>query len=166
MPALYVGKSLITVEQYRAFDPSHPGGGADEPATGVSFEQAGAYCAWYARMSKKAFRLPTAPEWEWACRSERLTRFPWGDDEAGGGAFAWTAESSAGRLHDVETKRANPFGLHDTIGLAWEWVVTPDGPALMGGSFRTPLAELWAWTRCEPTPGVVADAGFRILREL
>ena len=173
--ALYVGKSVITNAQYEAFDPAHAraavASGDDEPVVGVSFDEAAGYCEWYARISQKAFRLPTDAEWDHACRSGREGRWPWGDDASLGAARAWTLENSAARTHDVESLRANPFGLHDTIGLAWEWTSSPGVPAatrlVRGGSFRTPLAEATCDVRrVRGDAERRDDVGFRIVRPL
>jgi formylglycine-generating enzyme required for sulfatase activity len=170
LPSLYVGKSVITNAQYEAFDPGHgrpaTSPGDDHPVIGVSLPQAQAYAAWYAALSGKAFRLPTDDEWEWACRGGTTGRWPWGDDPGRAAELAWTAESSDGRTHEIGTRRANPVGLHDTIGLAWEWTASPgEPPCLRGGSFRTPIAEIACFTRREMRSDDVADdAGLRIVR--
>jgi len=172
MPSLYIGKSVITNAQYEAFDPgrarTEASAGDDEPALGVSLPQAQAYCAWYAALSGKPFRLPSDDEWEWACRGGSSARWPWGDDAARAAEFAWTAENSEGRAHPVESLRANALGLHDMMGLAWEWTASATHPPfLRGGSFRTSIREVDCATRLEPSGGAPPDAaGFRIVRDL
>nr|MBX2803335.1 formylglycine-generating enzyme family protein [Myxococcales bacterium] len=34
------------------------------------------------------------------------------------------------------------YGLHQTLGDVWEWVVGEEGPVLRGGSYQTALPEL------------------------
>jgi formylglycine-generating enzyme required for sulfatase activity len=158
---------MVTNAHYEAFDAQHArcetSSGDDDPVVNVSFREAEAYCAWYAALSNKAFRLPTDAEWTFACRAGRDAP-PWGDDAARAGEFAWLAESSGGRTHEVETLKANAFGLHDLLGLAWEW--TAPG-ILRGGSFRTSAREVGcALRRVEDEDARFDDAGFRIVRAL
>lgn len=183
VPALYVGKSVITNEQYEAFDPTHERSalscGDDEPVTRVSFHDAVSYCEWYARVSRKAFRLPTEAEWERACRVEPGGGPPWGDDPERARDFAWGLESAGGRAREIETLRANGAGLHDTLGLVWEWTAGRDRArpteadvaagerVVRGGSFLTPEAELSCLARLSlPEDARRDDVGFRIVREL
>lgn len=165
--SFYIGKSLVTNAQYEAFDPVHErceiSSSDDDPVVNVGCRDAEAYCAWYAALSKKAFRLPTDDEWTFACRAGRDAP-PWGEDAAKAGEFAWLAENSGGRTHAVETLKANAFGLHDLIGLAWEW--TAPG-ILRGGSFRTSACDAsCALRRVERDDARFDDAGFRIVRGL
>ncbi len=62
-------------------------------------------------------RLPTEAEWEYACRAG-LTAPRYGELDA----IAWHRGNSDDRRHPVGQKAANPLGLHDMIGNAWEWV--------------------------------------------
>ena len=129
----------------------------------VAHAEAAAYCDWYAELSKKAFRLPTEIEWTFACRAGRDLP-PWSDEEARAPEFAWLAENSGGRTHEVETLKANTYGLHDMIGLAWEW--TAPG-ILRGGSFRTSVRDVArGMLRQQPEDARLDDAGFRIVRSL
>ena len=62
----------------------------DQPAVGVSWFEAGAYCTWLSEVTGRRFRLPTEAEWEKAARGGRTgTVFPWGDDPT-----EWAADPS------------------------------------------------------------------------
>ena len=137
----------------------------------MSFEQAVAYCAWYAALSKKPFRLPTEWEWEFACRGATRSRWFFGEDPAEGDRFVWHLGNSGDEAHPIEMLRANPAGLHDLLGNVWEWTTPEVGVAttgvLRGGSFRTAMEEMGGSVRFVPEAGATPDdVGFRIVRAL
>lgn len=100
--------------------PKYPEGDGDLPVTSVSFFDAAAYAQWAGK------RLPTEAEWEKAARGPQGNIFPWGDE------FDWTAanisqssKKKLGRqLQPVGSfpEGVSPYGVHDMIGNAWEWV--------------------------------------------
>jgi formylglycine-generating enzyme required for sulfatase activity len=103
------------------------------PAVEVSQEDAGKFCEELTRTERAAgrlpvgwaYRLPTEAQWEYACRAGRDTRYCFGDDSAGLGEYAWYAKNAkdAGEdfAHEVGTKRANDWGMHDMHGNVREW---------------------------------------------
>ena len=186
--AFYISKAPLTNLQYEVFRPDHVraahGPGDDDPAVGITFHDAQAYCDWYSERTGKAFRLPTEVEWEHAAKAE-TDEAVWFRGPKDAERFVWHAGNSEGKLHPIESKRANPFGLFDVLGTVWEWTssryapypVTPgDGRdardaevprVLRGGSFRSPLAELTCSLRRSASPDLRADdVGFRIVRSL
>ena len=119
----WIGQTPVTLGAYKRFVsatgqqmPSPLGFYAkwtndNTPIFNVSWNDSQGYCQW------AGGRLPTEAEWEYAARG--------GSTEARYGPIdkvAWYAKNSGGRTHDVAEKRANGFGLYDTLGNLQEWV--------------------------------------------
>jgi formylglycine-generating enzyme required for sulfatase activity len=121
------------------------------PVTGITSDEASAYCA------TLGGRLPTEAEWERAARGRRRHRFPWGrlyngrlanhgrsphgPDATDGFALAAPVGSfPAG---------ASPHGLLDAAGNAWEWTSSPPsaddvGPGADPSVYRVVRGGSWA----------------------
>lgn len=120
--------------------------GDHHPVVGVSWSDAKAYCEWLSEKEGVRYRLPTEAEWEFACRAGTSTWFSFGDRAKGvvhkfgnlGNVELERHRSHAAErqwLLDFEndpddgyvftapvgTYEANPWGLHDMHGNAWEW---------------------------------------------
>jgi eukaryotic-like serine/threonine-protein kinase len=137
-------------------------GQADHPVTGVTWDQALAYCNW---MSK---RLPTEAEWEAAGRGSGTAPqpYPWGSDPSAGG--------EALNLPDQETYpvgslafNKSPFGVFDMVGNVWEWVGEPYIPGqegfriLRGGRYGLLLDLSYRLAVAPDDSRYVKYAGFR-----
>ena len=72
----------------------------------------------------KKFEVPTAAEWEFACRAGSSTKYCNGDTTDDLRKVAWTTSNSGGAYHEVGTKEPNAWGLYDMHGNALEWVLT------------------------------------------
>jgi formylglycine-generating enzyme required for sulfatase activity len=111
----------------------------DEPVVCISWSDAQAYVAWLGKKALKPYRLLNESEWEYAARGGSTGRRYWADaDDASTCRYASVADSSYksvspgapmfpcadGFSHTAPVGRfpANPFGLHDMLGNAWEWV--------------------------------------------
>ncbi len=186
----YIGKFPVTNQQLEAFDSTFersPVSTADsDPAAGVSFEMARAYCRWYAGVSRKPMRLPTEVEWEFACRGGVADR-DCPEVRANADAHMWHAGNSGGPsgnsvVGKLDAKKANGFGLYGMLGGIWEWTSSlyraypprgapaddgslPGKRVLRGGSFRLGRAEIsCSLRRAEEPAARCDDVGFRIAK--
>ena len=172
----YLSKWPVTNEQFEAFDPDYrrsPLSPRDRDlAVGIDWNQADAYCRWYAEVSRKPMRLPTRTEWLYACRScSSADEEPaWTADLEAIDRHCWHAGNSEGRVQQPEHRQANDFGLHGMLGSVWEWVTdepahNPDQRTLCGGSFRLQPQELRVDLVRNEGPGFASnDTGFRVAR--
>jgi len=118
--------------------------GPDHPVLCISYTDAKAYVDWLRQRTGQPYRLLTDAEWEYAARAGTDTRRYWGDDRASACQYANVTDlDTAERLGlgevgldghvfpcrdghaltaPVGSFPPNPFGLHDMLGNAWEWV--------------------------------------------
>ena len=106
-----MSETEITSEQFARFRfDEQEGTGRFAPyATGVSWEDAVAFCEWLSRKEKRSYRLPTEAEWEYAARAGSTGLFP------GGGQPPSSGQPNAWGLKNMNTDAA-------------EWVLDWYGP--------------------------------------
>ena len=109
------------------------------PVGGVRWNDAAEFCARLSEREKMTpvysragetvtrregagYRLPTEAEWEFACRAGTTTNYWSGETDEDLASAGWSGQTSGGRAHQVGELQANPFGLFDTHGNAFEWV--------------------------------------------
>jgi formylglycine-generating enzyme required for sulfatase activity len=109
----------------------------DHPVVNVSWNDAQAFCRWLARDSKRAMRLPSEAEWEYACRAGSQTAYHFGDGPEELVRYANVADGTAKKKFPkletitaedgyvftapVGSFRPNGFGLFDMHGNVWQW---------------------------------------------
>jgi len=106
--AFYIQETEVTAEQFRLFDPEYARSGY---ATGVSSQEAEAFCQWLTQSTQDDFvyRLPTEAEWEYLCRAGTDTPFSSGNNPPSGGI-------------------PNPWGVLNMHNQPLEWVSDWYGP--------------------------------------
>jgi formylglycine-generating enzyme required for sulfatase activity len=134
----------------------------NNPVRGVTWEQAGAYCAWANK------RLPSEAEWEVAGRGpgQNPPLYPWGEDPSAGGKALQLPDQDT---YEVGSQAFNksPFGVFDLVGNVWEWVgepyasVPPDHNILRGGRFGLPQDLAYRLVVAPDDTRYIKYAGFR-----
>ncbi len=132
----FIARTEVTNEQFEAFAPGHERHmytpGDRDPVVNVSWVEAREYCAWLSKKSGLPIRLPSEAEWECACRAGSNREFCFGDEEHWLELYAWFGQNSDLHAHEVGSKRANAFGLHDLHGNALEWCEDTYHPSYIG----------------------------------
>lgn len=153
----------------------------DHPVTCVSWYDAMAFCQWLSKKTGTHIRLPSASEWEYACRAGSK-----GDFAGDINAMGWHRANSGHRTHPVGRKKPNAWGVYDMHGNVWEWTldmwrdnyegVPTDGspwieaktfePIMRGGSFFNPTWWLRSPNHMRNNPGnrFSYNQGLRIVR--
>jgi sulfatase modifying factor 1 len=153
------------------------------PVTGVSWDDAQAYCRWRCDAGD-SMRLPTEAEWEYAARGGREgAAYPWGDEIP-----AWVPNEGRGPLDGpwpVTMGEPNGFGLFGIGANIHEWcadwyaadyyarspTANPVGPetgtrrASRGGAWRHAITISRCAQRSRIHPSFrYTDYGFRVVR--
>lgn len=161
------------------------------PVVNVSWDDAVAYTEWLSSETLKPYRLPSEAEWEYAARAGTSTPYSWGNligvEHANcNGCRSRSNRDQRGTVA-AGSFRANPWGLHDMHGNAWEWVsdcrldnyegATGDGSSrtapnceqrvLRGGSWRVTSSLVRAAQRGWGNETLrVDDVGIRVVVEM
>ena len=149
-------------------------GQADErrPITGISHDDALAYCDWLSEATGVVLRLPTAAEWEKSARGADGRAFPWGDRMSLGACASLELGRPQGPPPQVGSYPldCSPVGVEDTAGGVWEWTSTAladQRKIVMGGSIVSePDGCRSAGRRALQANTKLHFLGFRVLLEL
>jgi formylglycine-generating enzyme required for sulfatase activity len=163
----YLGKYPVTIDQWRAVMGAAPPGmkglnnkfrvSGRQPVVRVSCLEAEAFCARLSRTTRRAYRLPTEAEWEYACRAGTTSPFAFGEsitqevvNHDGDLLRLWGKDCATTPVGSLRV--ANAFGLFDMHGNVWEWCRDHWHPSYQGAPIDGS-----AWQRD-------ADQGTRVLR--
>jgi formylglycine-generating enzyme required for sulfatase activity len=132
--------------------------GKDEaPIANVSWSDAKQYVAWLADATRKAYRLPSEAEWEFAARGGTQSKYWWGDQLLSGMASCRDCAEvgAADQPVKVGSFKPNPFGLYDMGGGVDQWVedcwhknyqgAPADGSAWLGGDCTSRVVRSGSW---------------------
>ncbi len=142
VPSFFMGRYPVTQAQWRAVaalpqvnrelqpDPSQFKGDS-RPVEQVSWYEAVEFCARLKALTKRAYRLPSEAEWEYACRAGTQTPFYFGKTLTTelanyNGNYVYGSDGVKGENRQETTSVdhfgiANAFGLCDMHGNVWEW---------------------------------------------
>ncbi len=133
--SFYMGVTPVTQGQWKKVMGTTPWEGKDyvdsndeNAVSYVSWDMATEFCEKLAKAEGKPIRLPTAAEWECACRAGTDTAFSFGDDPAKLPDYGWfegncrKPDNLERYAHPVLKKKPNPWGFCDFHGNVREWV--------------------------------------------
>jgi len=176
----------------------------NHPVVCVSWNDAQAYTKWLATETGFTYRLPTEAEWEYAARGGSKSKYYYGNNAIEVCQYinhadyqmikAWQADTAVSTCDDgylttspVGQYPANGFGLYDSYGNVWEWVLDCYKPSLdgigadplvrtesgceehtlRGASWASQTVGITSSYRNSGRAGVpTVDYGFRVVREL
>ena len=189
----YMGKYEVTQGQWMSVMGNNPSvfknypDSEKYPVDMISWNKSQEFINRINELDLGTFRLPTEAEWEYACRAGTNTRYYWGTDSTDWKVYdyAWAFSRAEGKSHEVGTKKANRWGLHDMSGNVWEWcqdwrgayqendTIDPGGAAsgtkkiYRGGSWFNRPSTLRSANRNGHEPDVTGtNSGMRLVLEI
>jgi formylglycine-generating enzyme required for sulfatase activity len=132
LPAYRIGKHPVTNSQYEEFVREKqikvapetgwngqrvPPGLDNHPITGVTWEEARAYCEWLSKKTGRSYLLPNEAQWEKACRGGNSFLYPWGNELEAGRTNHGCKSIAAVDAYPAQ----NEFGCFDLVGNIRQW---------------------------------------------
>jgi formylglycine-generating enzyme required for sulfatase activity/class 3 adenylate cyclase len=130
----------------------------DAPVTNVSWTDAKQFVAWLAGATRKAYRLPSEAEWEYAARGGTQTKYWWGDQFQSGMANCKNCNDIAAAEQPIKVGsfKPNPFGLYDMGGGVDQWVED-----CWHKNYQGAPADGSAWVEAECTSHVIRSGSWK-----
>jgi formylglycine-generating enzyme required for sulfatase activity len=85
-------------------------------------------------LERTGYRLPTEPEWEYACRSGTVTSYYFGLSTELVDKYAWSQAISKDHAWSCASLLPNDLALFDMLGNEFEWVQDSMGRPMPKGS--------------------------------
>jgi formylglycine-generating enzyme required for sulfatase activity len=119
----WLGRYEVTQEQWAAVMGVNPSSNRNPnyPVENVSWNDCQEFFRVLQEHGAGEFRLPSGPEWEYACRGGTETLYSFGDDPGQLEAYGWWNANSGRAPHAVGLLQPNPWGLYDMHGNVEEW---------------------------------------------
>ncbi len=117
----YMGTCEVTNAQWQAVMGTMPSTYTDKdvPAPNVSYNHCPSSCTNPSELSGYNVSLPTAAQWEYACRGGTDTKWFFGDSEDD--FYKYASLENANGPYSVATYEPNQYGLYDMYGNVMEW---------------------------------------------
>ncbi|MFC1553984.1 formylglycine-generating enzyme family protein [candidate division KSB1 bacterium] len=155
--SFYIGKYEVSQQEWQEIMESNPSHfkGDNRPVENITWEEAQEYLKRLSDLTGYTYRLPTETEWEYACRSESKSEFPFENDGETLENFAWYENNSNTETSPVGLKNPNKWGLYDVLGnvseMCMDWyfpkytsdtpLYDPKGPST--GTYRVIRGGSW-----------------------
>ena len=163
----WLGKAPVTQAQWRAVLGKKPAcrfAGDDLPVERISWLDAQDFCRRLVKKTRRAYRLPSEAEWEYACRAGTSTPFYCGptlttDLANYVGEHIFSGEPRGVYRHtttEAGTFPPNAYGLYDMHGNLWEWCADAWHENYLGAPADGSAWEGSAWE--------AGDARYRVVR--
>ena len=131
LDSFYIDQFPVTNARYDVFvaETNHPKSlyrdnqncnDPNQPAVGVSWKDAVAYCAWRSKKENAVFSLPTEAQWEKAARGDDKRTYPWGNDLPDKKRASTEITEKMPAVGMCELGRS-PYGVSDLVGNVWNW---------------------------------------------
>lgn len=161
----WIGQTQVTQAQWKTLMSNNPSKfrGDNLPVEQVSWDEAVEFCNKLNAMRLLPvgwkFGMPTANQWEYACRAGTTSNYAGTLDE-----MAWYSNNSNGGTHEVATKKANSWGIYDMHGNVWEWCADNMGlRESRGGSWNSGSCNCTSYESYRHPPDARRDfLGFRV----
>lgn len=134
LSSFWLGETPVTNRQYARFleDTGRPKPefsedprfvDPDQPAVGVTFDDAVAFCEWLGAASGLKVMLPSEAQWEYAARGTDGREYPWGSYPPDPSRACYAEDAMSGRPAKVGSfpPGKGPYGTLDQAGNVWEW---------------------------------------------